>query len=389
MPSITTILQQQMPDILRHFSESIAEPSHKIEQYREQLGARQTYYFPFERGTGLRNKCVVAIDGGRTTQKLAGGDLIVVGATLAESPLGRVELTKEKLPAEAYAGIVAHTAENQKVEETMMAALELRIFEKAAADMKIIDGSYLGNTTTALYGLTGPAYTARILLDYEQKQADGRLLKAIEALLLPKRVPDTDVVAVVKSDSSFEFSRQALGEDTQISDRIFASRFLRPSEFLNPRPLISSRRIINQLAKGGFDAQAKKIGKDYAELFHDLVRGKEQLLRAMDNSKEVEKSLLWTTYFKPSRWSEFSPVIRIEFAHHVSSQVSAVDRAHQLIATLDQDIQSGNFLEPMSQFNADRNAKDVSLATDMIRSLLVSNAGSMRDAVSLLRGYRT
>lgn len=389
MASITTILQQQLPDIVKNFTESIIEPSHKIEQFRENLGERQTHYFPFTRGTDLPGKCLVAIDGGRTTQKLAGGDLIVVGATMAESPFGRIERTREQIPAEAYAGIVSHTSENQKVEETMMAALELRLLDQVKADVKIIDGSFLGNTTTVLYGLTGPAYTARILLGYEQQQGDGRLLSAINSLLLPKRQPEVDVVAVVKSDSSFQFSREALGEHTPLSDRIFASRFLKPGEYLNPRPLISSRRIINAYQKIDFEKQAKKIGKEYADLFYELAQGKDQLLRQLDNSKEVEKSLLWTTYFKPSRWKDYSPVIRIEFTHHVVNGYSAVERAAELIAILDQDFQSQQTLEPMSQYNADRNAKDVSLATDMIKSMLASSVGSARDAVSLLRGYRT
>lgn len=389
MPSITTILQQQLPQIVENFTSSIIEPSHKIEKYRETLGERQTYYFNFQRGNDLRNKCLVAIDGGSTSQMLAGGDLIVVGATMAESPLGKIQLLREEIPAEAYAGIVSHTGENQKVKETMMAALELRVLQQTKADAKIIDGSYLGNTTTVLYGLTGPAYTARILLDYEQQHNDGLLLDAINGLLLPKRMPETDVVAVVKSDSSFEFARNALGEDTSISDRIFASRFLHPGEYLNPRPLISSRRIINAYKKIDFTAQAKKIGKDYSELFYALTEHKDQMLRSLDNSKEAEKSLLWTTYFKPSKWSDYSPVIRIEFPHHVTKGYSAIDRAAELIALLDQDIQSQIMLEPMSQYTADRNAKDVSFATDMIKSMLASSAGTARDAVSLLRGYRT
>lgn len=389
MPSITTILQQQLPDIVKNFTESIIEPSHKIEQFRENLGEHQTHYFPFTRGTDLRAKCLVAVDGGRTTQKLAGGDLIVVGATMAESPFGRIELTREQIPAEAYAGIVSHTSENQKAEETMMAALELRVLDRVKADMKIIDGSFLGNITTVLYGLTGPAYTARILLNYEQQQGDGHLLSAMNSLLLPKRRPETQIVAVVKSDSSFQFSRDALGEDTSLSDRIFAARFLKPGEYLNPRPLISSRRIINAYQKIDFDKQAKKIGKEYASLFHELTRDKDQRLRELDNSREPEKSLLWTTYFKPSRWKDYSPVIRIEFTHPVVQGSSARDRAAELIALLDQDIQSQQTLEPMSQYNADRNAKDVSLATDMIKSMLAQSVGSARDAVSLLRGYRT
>jgi hypothetical protein len=393
MASIPHLLQDQFADILSNYNRDVLEPSKDIDKYRADLGERHTHFFPFQTGADLASKNMVAVDGGRTTQKLAGGDLIIVGATLGESPYCRSNYpSKEAIPAEAYGGIVPHTSENQKVEESMMAALELRVLDGASADIKIIDGAYLGNTTTLLYGLTGPALTARTLLNYERERGDGCLARALDTLLLPKRNPEpgeTDIVAVVKSDSSFEFARRALGPDTPLSDRIFASRLLKPGEFLNPRPLISSRRIINAYKNIDFARQIKQVGKKNTELFHQLVDGRDQLLRNLDNSKDESLSVLWTTYFKPSHWTDFSPVIRIEFAHHQTMAKDAIQRARELISYLDQDIRSVATLEPMSQYSADRNAKDVSIATDMVKNMLIANAGTMRDALGLVRGYRT
>jgi hypothetical protein len=395
MPRITDVLIQSLNSISAQYAERIGEPSHLLDKIREHDELGSLRIVPFTPGTNLPQKTMIAVDGARTSQKLAIGDLLVVGATVGEAADSIHQFGDEdSVPADAYATIIPHSSENDNIEQSLMAMMELRLLDGTKADVKIIDGSYLGNVATILFGLFGKSkFSTDLLLDFHNDDEDGCLRGAINTLIFPPRHRESDIVALTKSDSSFEFSKRVFGEDPgalRISDRILASRLLQGGEMFAPRALIAPRQIINKLASiKNIDTHVKDFPRARREVLRELFTGKEHQMRKLDNSENEELSVLWTTYFKPSHWSSNAPALRIEFPHYCTPTSSASDRARELISYIDQDMTTEEFLEPWCQYEADRRAKDVSVGTDIVKYHLTANVDDPHMALGLLRGYRS
>jgi hypothetical protein len=398
MTSISELLISNIDSIAANYAVNIAEPTHALVNVRERLiGAGGTIH-PFTQGTDLEGKTLIAVDGGRVTQKLAGGDLIVVGATVGEGYSSKQLFdAEEDFPSEAYSAIIPHTSQNQGVEAGIMAALELRLFEKTKANVKIIDGAYLGNVSQVLFTLiSNDVRSSDLILSLNNFDEDGYLRKAIRTILHPTHASKKDHVAVVKSDSSFYYSKEILGEgselSSQISDRILASRILESGEFLEPRPLNSNGALITSLERLlRTDYTAESVNPS---LLKEIIEGKNKndgvlgYLRRLDN-EATEEAPLYATYFKPSAWSDYAPAVNIQFVHFNDYGGTAKDRAEELIQLIDQDILQDGILEPWSQYSADRRAKDVSLGATIIKNYLIDHAESEHEISGLLRNYRT
>lgn len=395
MTSITDLLLGNVDNITSTYVVNIAEPSKALLNLREDLLKKGHTVHKFDRQSSIEDKTLIAVDGGRVTDKLAGGDLIVVGATAGEGYRSKqLFASDEEIPAEAYSAIIPHTSQNQNVESGIMAALELRIFQKTEADMKIIDGAYLGNASQVLFSLISndPA-TSNIILGLNNGDEDGLLRKALNTILYPDRNLK-DYVAVAKSDSSFVFSKKILGESNplskKVSDRILANRILQRGELLQPRNLASNNNLITSLNR--FVKTDYRKHSTHPELLHELIHDKAGLLTRLD-AQNTEEGILWTTYFKPTAWSDYSPAIKVEFVYYPVANTSisegALQRAREVVSLIDQDILDEAILEPWCQYAADRLAKNVSAGANLIKSYLLESAETPHEIDGLLKGYRS
>jgi hypothetical protein len=394
MTSITDIALGNIAGISEEYTRNIAEPSRALQKVAEDIRHDGKLIRSFERKELDPNLSMVAIDGGNASEKLAGGDLIVSGATLGEGINSRrLYASEDEIPSEVYSTIISHTSSNDKIEKSIRALLELRILAETKADIRIIDGAYLGNISSVLYALLDKdPRVSNAILEYAEYDKDGLLAKAMKEILYPSRTKDNLIIAVPKSDSSVYYINHMLSEynlkDLGITDRMFASRVLNPGEFFTPRNIESNPGLVSSLSKTiTFDDFGDKSSNKSA--LSKLVNDKAGLLRRL-GQETTEEGLLWATYFKPSIWHEHSPVIKIEFLYHSGdNKETPEEKARQLIQIVDQDIVDDSIQEPWSQFHADRGAKQVSVAISILKNHILNNVTSSYEAAGMLKGYRT
>lgn len=396
MPSITDIVLSDITNISDAYVRNIAEPSHKLQKISEEIRESGKYIVPFESKPLDSNTSLVAIDGGNASEKLSGGDLIVAGATLGEGIKSKKIFTgSEEVPSEVFSTILPHKSYNDKIEKSMRALLELRILAAVNADVKIIDGAYLGNISQILYALIDQeSSVSDAVLEHNFFDSDGLLNKALTEILYPPRPRGNNIIAVPKSDSSMYYVNNILDKfnlkDLGLSDRLLAARILKPGEMLVPRQIQSNPGLESSLTKSiGMEGFASK-SIDKPSLMK-LVSDKAGLLRRLGLSDHTEEGLLWTTYFKPHAWHEHSSVIKIEFLHYHNDRgvMPILEKAKDSVQKIDADIIDSNILEPWSQYQADLGAKQVSVAINILKNHLITNAQTGAEAMSIVRGYRT
>lgn len=390
MPQVTELLIQQIAGIASNYALNVAEPSKKLSEMREEIIADGTLINSF----GVRDistLSLAAIDGGSLTQQLAGGDLLVTAATLGEGYHNHpLYPTDESLPSEAFCQILPHKQTNTELLSAMRALIELRVWHKCENDVRIIDGAYLGNVSTLLFTLIkGDRSTRDTLLAYADMDGDFVLQDSIEALLKPDLSSKRITVAVPKSDSSTIYVKHLFEEDDalgfKLTDRSLAGVLLHHGEFFEPRHLASNNVLVERLnhVKGDEESITKSVAP---ALLKRLLKDKGQPMADIGG----EDGILYTTYFKPHRWSDSSPAVKLEFLYSSEhSSMSLLEYTQYLVSVVDADIIDESIMEPWSQYFADKRAKEVSVGADMIKNHLIATASSHYELTGLTRNYRT
>lgn len=381
MTSIIESIISSLDAVSADYTANVRLPTQQLAALGGELRESGEYILPFSPENRLTTTSLAAIDGGRATQQMASGDLVVVGATVGESLLG-VKRYPDGPTSESYATVVPHTSKvDGELAGRVMSALELRVLSQVDTDYKIIDGAYLGNVSEVLFGfISDNKLVVDNLLGYCD---DGFLQGGLDEVLCPPRDNSSKVIAVSKSDSSFVYSKMLLKDREElsslISDRNLASYFLQPGEFLAPRAMISNPMLIRSL-----ESKQKFLSPEVRQ----ITDGKADLLRKI-GSEATEEEVLWTTYFKPTAWLPESRAVKIEFTYYETPGFTVQDRARQLIEIVNSDIVDKAILEPYSQYLADRRAKEVSVAMDIVKNRLLNDSESGAEAYGLIKGYRT
>lgn len=395
MSSVFELALQRIDTLTGSFITNIVEPSKMLQHVAGIVREDGTWVHSFASNTILPHGFSLgAVDGGNASEKLSAGDLIISAATFAEGRLPHVySADGADIPTEVYSSIMPHFSSNDKIERAMRALLELRVLVQAKTSMRIIDGSYLGNIANVLYALIDPdSRVSNEVLNWEVfEKADGLLEEAFHLLLHPVRGSDNWVVGVPKSDSSTAYVDKILTglnvEAQGVADRMLAGVVLKPGEFLTPRNVESVPGLISTLDKTLKMDNFGKKSFDKPSLLK-FVNDKAGLLRRL-GLDATEEGLMWTTYFKPSSWEEFSPVVRVEFLFYPNEGVDILDRCREIVSVLDQDFVGPTILEPWSQYMVDREAKGVSQALTVTKEYLLSQSDDPRSVMGLVRGYRT
>lgn len=388
MPQVTELLISQIQGIAFNYAQNVAEPAHKLVDMREQLLVNDTLIQKFSH-VDITGKSLAAIDGGSLTQQLAGGDLLVTAATLGEG-YNTVPLypTDDSVPAEAFCEILPHRQTNTELLSAMRALIELRVWHKLISDIRVIDGAYLGNVSTLLFTMIkGERSTRDIMLGYADMDGDGILQDAIKELLNPDLASGRITIAIPKSDSSVIYTKHLFHKDDELgfkmTDRNLAGGLLHAGEFLEARVLSTNNVLVERLNQ--FKGTEESITKSVAPgLMKRLLTGKAEMFRELE-----EKQLLRTTYFKPSRWSEAAPAIKLEFIYDEKVHGDLNSYTAKIVGIIDADIIDEAIMEPWCQYFADRRAKEVSVGADMIKNHLMATATTSYELNGLTRNYRT
>lgn len=105
---------------------------------------------------------------------------------------------------------------------------------------------------------------------------------------------------------------------------------------------------------------------------------------------------IWTTYLKPSLFSSNQAAMKMDYSRtragegsRAMVQVEAEERGRELAGYINADVVNPEIQEAFSQYAADRRAKDVSRAANLVRQHIIANTFDSRVAAGFLRNYRT
>lgn len=404
MPSISDSILSNLSQLVSRYQQDIIEPAKHIKSLGEELRS-QGGVLSYTPDASEAETPLISIDGGNASDALAGGDLIVAGATIGEGLRPpRVYPDMQATPSDVYASFIPHRAENAKLAGAVRSALEIRVSRQVGLDCpeayRVIDGAYLGNVSTVLFALTNAGQAPLVashILDLGFRDTDGLLSGGLTELLSPP-ADGGRVFALVKNDSSSVYVQDTL-DTTDLAgttDRVLANRTLLSGEMFRPRPLRSNPILRDQLKKQ-FSAEGFGDTVKEKDALINLLRGKRALVEGLDVFEDEgwESGRLWTTYFKPTNWSASAKAIRIEFPFTPAGDTlaarkeSVLRKTEQLVNIINNDILSEDIMEPWCQYEADLNAKDVATAIDLAKAALINELPVDEAIRSLLRNYRT
>lgn len=381
--SISKSIIESIGRLSDDYARVIHEPNKVLETTEQKLREAGGFILPFNKENVLGGKTLVAIDGGRASQQLSGGDLIAVGATLGDGHFSKNRYGNDPI-VETHVTIVPHSSDNESsYGARVMSALELIVLEQADTDHIIIDGAYLGNTSEALFGLINSnEELVKLMLEFNK---DDRLHNAMLKILSPEKGKTDRIIAVPKSDSSYVQSKTVFGEDNpmskRVSDRKLASHLLNPGEFMVARPLESNPVLMKTLAQ---------VFKTLTPEVKAVVDGKLNLLRGMGGTwDKTYESHLYTAYFKPAQWTKIDRALKIEFVYYPDQSMSLDEYTAHIVQIINSDTVNNSIMEPYSQYIADRRAKEIGTGIDIAKQLLLNNVSSVEEGNSLTRNYRT
>lgn len=388
MGPLSQLSSNEINTIKDSYIKNIKEPSQYLTHINNIIREKTDLIKTFAPKSYPAGLSLATIDGGNAKEKLSGGDLIVAGAALSEGAHSEHMYDEESFPSALYMSIIPPSSITEKIEKTARSLLELQVLAECNTNIKIIDGDYLGNTSTVLYGfLEENPIMVQELTKILEDDKNNFLIKAFKEILIdPEKGIWNGLVAIPKSDSAKIYVSKYLSEYniSSYTDRLFASSILKPGEFFTPRTLETNNSLINILEKKKKD---KTFLNSLPQQVAKLLEDKAEALRRLGSG--VEYGVLWTTYFKPTNWLENSGVLKVEFALSPNTGASALEHTEHVIQLIDNDIIDYDILEPLSQYGADVRAKEVSSVITGIKNLLLEQAETPRDFMGLIKGYRT
>lgn len=394
MPSIDEIILDELPGIMQNWEEQEAKIHELLANLTEVL-SENDWLLDFEETSTLPQKTMVAIDGGNISDKLQMGDLIVTGATAAEAHESKQFFDDPRdIPSEAFIRLLPHRTDNTHLHPAVRAAQELIVLDKVKhADIKIIDGSYLGNVSEIMARL---ASDDEILAEIvEQELYPKNLSNIIHELLNPPRSNDSGIISVVKSDTSpvyaNVFKEKFDANVGLMGDRIIADRILKPGQFLAPRYLDSNPQLIDLITRRKRNGVLYDNGMKISMMDELITDNIEHLERMRSTDADItNEGILWTTYFKPTSWGMEDKSIRIEFPYYRSKNGKGEtirQFAGRMVALVNEDVFNSDIREPWCQYAVDIEAKKVSNAMKMAKMFFESNAS--QETYSRLQSYRS
>lgn len=289
-----------------------------------------------------------AVDGARLAIRMSGADLLIAGATSAD---GRHAVRACPDESAAWADIVPHAPELDKVAGSAMAVLELRVAARVTHQVRLLDGSFFTPVIEFRKGLgTGsrPVRDAITGLLREYRTAED-----LAALL--DYDPARPVLALPKSETASVYRREfdrIAGGPLVVPDRVLAGHVLRGGELLRPRPM---HEWAGESICAHSDASASAHAA--AAALQEAVSGFQAAIR--------DRTAL-TCYYKPRGASQ---VLRFEYR---SAAPDDVDTAVQHARLLASETLAPHAMEPFAQWAVDRKAKDISACARALRASIVS-----------------
>lgn len=362
----------------------------------------------------LSSISMATIDGANAMDQMANADLFFTVSTLGEGFATKsLHMENEDYPTFAKGGMIQHHSDNTPIVAGVRAFLEIQTLGASKHDVRIIDGSYLGNTISVFLEMLTHRKAVEIFVDMLDNDLDGHFLKGLDMIINP-RAYKGHTIALSKSDSSTKMKDKYFSKDDniQITDRLLATQLLKPGEILKPEVTERGSYLLSLInpdqygnIKTKWSQNANPLSDHQREQFHSiLVDG---LYGVTDNGEIDEDTLIasktqyltsnhWTysTYFKPSIFPDHGSVLRCEFTYNPRSSThdekfnSPEEKARWLASVIDSDFVDVSILEPISQYRADLRAKEVSPGLIAIRNAVIATLPP-EESLFFANNYRT
>lgn len=362
----------------------------------------------------LSSLSMATIDGANAMDQMANADLFFTVSTLGEGFATKsLHMENEDYPTFAKGGMIQHHSDNTPIVSGVRAFLEIQTLGASKHDIRIIDGSYLGNTISVFLEMLTHRKAVEIFVDMLDNDLDGHFLKGLDMIINP-RAYKGHTIALSKSDSSTKMQDKYFSKEdnVQITDRLLATHLLKPGEILKPEVTERGSYLLSLInpdqygnIKTKWSQNANPLNDHQREQFHSiLVDG---LYGVTDDGEIDEDTLIasktqyltsnhWTysTYFKPSIFPDHGSVLRCEFTYNPRSSThdepfdSPEDKARWLASVIDSDFVDVSILEPISQYRADLRAKEVSPGLIAIRNAVIATLPP-EESLFFMNNYRT
>jgi len=381
-------------------------------------------------------KSVVTVDGACVVQQLAGIDLIdscaVASEGIAFGPEGRLYTTSDDAPKMYWSDYLRdHSSAIGNAATDLMSLQEMMLLENETVlqhGIRIIDGSWTSALVSILVAFQRNIHSSRLLNNYLANWvSSGSGDNGFEAISAIKRrnspwinAPLSDgsggvMIAISKSDSQRSYAQflSRVGIDNAgaayaLGDRTLSSVTLAPGEMLpvidlpvqstrNPRSAGAQRDLA-----GWKEAQESQDGRE--ELLRDFYHALGEVVDTtgvgiappVTMARLVNEKWLYTTYFKPPTADQYARPLKVDFVRPSDldpnddgfGQAIGDYAKEHVIEPLCHDIIS-EAREPMSQYLADKEAKQISVVSTMRRAHLASSIDNPRALAAILGSYRT
>ena len=364
-----------------------------------------------------QEKTLATVDGAVVVQQLHMGDLIHTCAVSSEGNTTS-SLFEDNGPADYFSTYVDHDSKNSQSASSVMALQEVLLLNdpNIIHDIKVIDGAwypgFIAVMKMAFGSVQGSALISEYLLQRIREKEDEDFMFAFDKRINPwDHLGASETIAISKSDSSVYWNdmvHEILVENNLESpidvfyDRSLASLILDAGEFLSPYPLSYERSEAWNVKKPNKDFPGYRgpvnIGasREEQKIIRDFFRGVTTEgygtgLSVGDSlRKNIEEKWLWSSYFKPTSHGEYGRPLRIDFCrdNHKTLPSDIVTKTNIILSSVNNDI-IPDIQEPLSQYYADRKAKEISEVSKITKEYIAAQTSSEWGRVALAKNYRT
>lgn len=330
---------------------------------------------------------VVAVDGGRSTERLPDMDLILIQAAGIEG-LGGGQQRYEAVDSYAsWQAAMPHSESNESLARGIMTLMELIVIARLPHEVRILDGGHL----TSIIG-------AKKLLTISSEAADSRYAEALYDFLskyglsiedIPSVIgnvlTDESIVASTKYNSSRDIVDHILQDlNFEVDDKSLCAKLLRGGEYTTPLRIggMSQDNEVYEHLHIDYNLQGTEVDR---LKFNWLINEAIAPILTQDIHGNKKDSNIYFTYLKPH---DGGPVYRLEVKESVALDPTKLE---YFLSSIAQQVVFPDIIEPYPQYLADIIAKSVSSGMRAIKEAVTLSADIDEDINSIysLRNYRT
>lgn len=333
---------------------------------------------------------IIGVDGGRSIERLAEMDLMLVQAAGIEG-LGETSTAdhwdEQGHQYLSWQAALPHGESNEQLSRGIMSLMELMILNNSNHRIRILDGSHLTSVlgVKQLVGAAGGAVDKRYIDILEQFLMKNKKTISDIPSIIKESLSNSNIIASTKYNSSRQLVEHFLHElNLSLDDKSMCSKILLEGEYTTPLPI-----GIGERSDELFDRLHIKyrLPTDQIDIdtFDWLINEALDPIKTRDIHGNRKKSEIYFTYFKPYNGC---PVYRLEFKEEIAKDL---DRLEYVLRSIKQQVVFPGIIEPYPQYLADAIAKSVSSGMRAIKAavMISTEMGDGADITSALRGYRT